>query len=68
MFTFCNERGQKPSGGTGAKSVQQGAADNWRVCVGAGIHHRVAWKKIGGFLSDIWCGAAPYHHLDLVHI
>lgn len=48
--------------------MEQGAADHWRVCVGASIHHRVSRNKIGGLLRDIWSGAAPYHHLDLVHI
>ena len=68
ILTFGNEGSQKASWWTWAKSLEQRAADHWWVCVGACIHHRVSRNKIGGLLGDIWSGAAPYHHLDLVHI
>ncbi len=68
MLTFSNERGQKASWWAWAKLAEQGAADHWWVCVGASIGHRVFGNKIGGLLRHIWSGAAPYNHLDLVHI
>lgn len=68
LLTFSNERGQKASWWTWAKPAEQRAADHWRVCVSASIHLRVSRNKVGGLLCDIWTGAAPHHHLDLVHV
>lgn len=68
LLTFGDDRGQKASWRTWTKSAKQGATDHRWFSVGASVHPWVSGNKIGGFLCNIWTRAAPYNHLDLVHI
>lgn len=67
-LTFGDQRSQEASGRARAKSAEQRAAHHRRVGVGAGVHHGVTGKEIGGLLRDVGTGAATHHHLDLIHI